>query len=198
MTDNPEAAVCTEMMQSLVGCQRPNHERHYMLNAPRFTRVALMMAGLLAWAVPGRAQSLRPFSAVKSACPACDPGRDRVLLKGGETVQAWVVADNGTFFVLERFGELRALGHDQVESVTLSTARTEEQRAELREKHRDQVLLDDGEVYSGVVVEENAERGWYRLKSGSDEMEHLLFRARVVRVFKGGAEIPRTEVPKKS
>jgi len=135
--------------------------------------------------------AFRPFSDVKDVCPTCDPERfDRIALKSGGTVKAWVVAENPIFYVLERFGELRAAMRDQVSDVTLSKQRSRGERHTISESYKDQILLDDGMVFAGTITEERAESGMYRLRSAIGNVDHLLYRARILRLFKGETEVP--------
>ena len=86
------------------------------------TRIGLWMLAALAAGLLGssaQAQTFKPFTDVATVCPECWAQRyDHIALKGGQVVYARVLAENPAFYVLERFGELRAVGRDKVERMT--------------------------------------------------------------------------------
>src|SRR5262249_55027919 len=84
-------------------------------------RLSICLA-FIAMIYPGvaRSQSLIPFSDVHSVCTtSCTggPEYDRLVLKTGTELRARVVSENDRFAVLEKFGELRALGRDQIQTL---------------------------------------------------------------------------------
>jgi hypothetical protein len=87
------------------------------------------------------------FTEVQSVCPTCErPTKDVVVLKAGGTVWCNVVAENDDYWVLERFGELRAAMKSEVASVRWGHGRS---AASLEPS--DQILLTNDVVYSGTI-----------------------------------------------
>jgi hypothetical protein len=95
----------------------------------------------------------RPFSPVNEVCPTCTTGPqyDKIQLVDGRELRAVVIAENEAFYVITKFGELRALAHDQVRSVTKSAD------AERPKGVDDQILLKDGIVLAGTIKQAAAD-----------------------------------------
>jgi hypothetical protein len=87
------------------------------------------------------------FTEVQSVCPTCEhPTKDIVVLKSGATVWCNVVAENDDYWVLERFGELRAAFKSEVSSVRWGHGRSASSL-----EPADQILLTNDVVYNGTV-----------------------------------------------
>jgi hypothetical protein len=97
-------------------------------------------------------QPLKPFTHVDNVCPRCTtgPAYDTVSLRAGGDVRAFVVAENDAFLVLERLGELRAVGRDQVVGVR------HEPSPARPTGYPDQILLVDGTVLAGTMAADPA------------------------------------------
>ncbi len=151
------------------------------------TRIGLWMLAALAAGLLGssaQAQTFKPFTDVATVCPECWAQRyDHIALKGGQVVYARVLAENPAFYVLERFGELRAVGRDKVERIERHEALTAEQQASVR----DQILFLDGSVLVGQITQEFQDTGWYQLEYG--RYVHLASQTQISLVFKAGKEI---------
>ncbi len=142
---------------------------------------AFVLASLLLVASPGAglAQTLKPFSKVPSVGPSRTPGYDKIVLKNGETVLAQVVAENPMFYVLERFGEYRAVGKDQVASLE----RNKDLKRE--EGHVDQILCKNGHVLSGKIVTERPD-GMVEMKQANQSVSQGVWKSEIVAIFKDG------------
>jgi len=97
-----------------------------------------------AWGGP-----MKPFTQVNDVCPKCSggPAFDHVQLKSGEVLGARVVAENERFYVIERFGELRALDRDQVSGPWIKSPSADRGGG----GYPDQILLKDGIVLAGTI-----------------------------------------------
>jgi len=148
----------------------------------RHAVVGLLTCGLaMAWASAGKAQTFKPFDDVTSVCPTChDPSYDKVTLKSGQVVEAVVVAENPMFYVLARFGEMRAVGRDQVTKVERSS------NAVRPPGHVDQLLCKDGFVLSGKVVKDNASSGYVEFASVGVKEHMLVLKSLVQAIFESG------------
>ncbi len=93
-------------------------------------------------------EPMKPFTAVTDVCPKCTggPAFDHVQLKSGQVIGARVLAENDRFYVIERFGELRALDRDQVTQITRNPS------ADRATGYGDQILLKDGIVLAGTIT----------------------------------------------
>lgn len=103
---------------------------------------------------PAFAQTFKPFAEVKNVCPSCEPERfDRLELKDGRSVEAWIVRDNPGVFVIELHGELRVVPKADVSETTLSPKRDADERKRIAQLHMDQLVLANGHVLSGRVTQ---------------------------------------------
>jgi hypothetical protein len=149
---------------------------------------AVVLLGLAA--APGtlRAQELKAFLEVKDTCPTCPQHQfDRVKLKKGSEVLARVVAENPGFYVLERFGELRAVGHDQVASIERNATRTQAEA----EANSDQILFKDNTVLCGKITVDNDEFKYFAIMVPPGNMLHYGFKSQVQVAYKSGKEVFR-------
>jgi hypothetical protein len=94
------------------------------------------------------------FGEVSDVCPACGkPTKDVVVLKSIGPVWCNVIAENDDYYVVERFGEVRAALKSEVESVRWGSGRS----ATSLEK-ADQILLKNNLVYNGQILSEDPGR----------------------------------------
>jgi hypothetical protein len=126
-------------------------------------------------------QTLRPFTPVASVCPTCAPSGppvDRVVLRDGTELKVRVVAENERFYVLERFGELRAVGRDQVQTVEKNP------NAE-RPAFDDQILLQNGIVLAGTIkTKDDADP--FEIANPLAGTTITAFRSVIASVYRGG------------
>jgi hypothetical protein len=156
----------------------------------RYGCLAAGLAGLFAVAAQAGAQELRPFAEVPNVCPACDSERyDTITLKNGQVVRAWVLTENSMFYVLEKLGQQRAVGKSEVSNIELSRLRSDAERKALRDAYPDQVLLRDGHVVAGVIQDVKDSTGLYKIEIPDTKSLHLLYKAQISHVFRGGKEI---------
>jgi hypothetical protein len=93
--------------------------------------------------------TFKPFTTVNNVCPTCTsgPAYDKIQLVDGRELRAVVLAENEAFYVISKFGELRALAHDQVRNVS------KDMSADRSGGYGDQILLKDGIVLAGTIKE---------------------------------------------
>jgi len=136
--------------------------------------VALIAPGI------ARSQTLIPFSDVHSVCTTnCTggPEYDRIVLKDGAELRARVVAENDRFVVLEKLGELRAVGRDQIQTLEKNP------KAE-RGSYPDAILLNTGVVLAGTLKSDKNDVDPFELKSGA--ATEVAFKNAIAAVFRGG------------
>jgi hypothetical protein len=139
------------------------------------------MAGIVvAIATHAHAQTLIPFSDVHSVCTAnCTggPAYDRIVLKNGTEVLARVLAENDRFLLLEKFGELRAVGRDQVQTLDKNP------KTERAAGYGDQILANDGIVLAGTL--KSPQNGdWFELTAGG--LTQVANKSVISSVYRGG------------
>jgi len=150
-------------------------------------RLVCTVVGVLAcgavwtYAASGRAQSFRPFDEVTSSCPKCpSPGNDKLTLKDGQVVDAIVVAENPKFYVLAKFGELRAVGLDQVAKLDRNP------HADRGKGHVDELLSKGGLVVSGQLVSDDTATGYVEFASVGVATPMRILKSMVAVIFKSG------------
>ncbi|MBN1959842.1 MAG: hypothetical protein JW841_02745 [Deltaproteobacteria bacterium] len=129
------------------------------------------------------AQEFKPFAVVKEACPECPrPDLDKIKLKNGQTVLAVIVAENSAFYVVQKYSELRAIGRDQVDDI-------ERSETAIREKgYDDQILLKNGQVFSGKILKENAANGMFEIQVPPYKTILYIYKPVITSVFKAGKQ----------
>jgi hypothetical protein len=112
--------------------------------------LVIVIAG--AWVSTAWGQAFKPFSPDNDVCPQCTtgPALDRIVLTSGQELRAVIVAENETFLVLEKLGELRAVRRDQVQRVSRNEA------AKRPAGYGDEILLKDDIVLAGNLEGEIA------------------------------------------
>jgi hypothetical protein len=146
--------------------------------------LALLLAATALTVSTASAQTFKPFDDAKSRCPDCMKDRyDNVKLKTGDVIYAKVVAENPVFYVLERFGELRAVAHDAVAGIDRKIVQNEASKA----ANRDQVLLLNGVVFSGVV---SGGEGidYYKMVVAPGGYTHQIQKSMIALLFVAGEE----------
>ncbi|MCC6747450.1 MAG: hypothetical protein IT371_07320 [Deltaproteobacteria bacterium] len=119
-----------------------------------------------------------PFSPITSVCPKCPaPNEDVVVLLSGVRVPCRVVAHNRSYYILERLGEVRAVKKREVGQVVW---RGSEQPVL---QTADQVILKNGVVLHGSIVEEEKAR-FFVVQSGSRRL--VAWVSQIAAVYKQG------------
>jgi hypothetical protein len=119
------------------------------------------------------------------ACPTCElPPRygDVIKLKAGSAVKGRIVADNDAFYVVERFGQIRVVGKQLIESVTYAAGSKPNGLS-----NGDHILLKNGHVLVGTIVEEKDSPGLFRLDSRlGNKSQFIAFKSEISAVYKNG------------
>ncbi|MEC9442663.1 MAG: hypothetical protein VYE40_16335 [Myxococcota bacterium] len=143
------------------------------------TVTAMFIAG------PAMAVSFQPFTKVTDVCPTC-PKRatDTVTLNSSTKISAKVVAENDDFFVLFRYGEIRAVPKGSVQSVEWANG-----SAPAGLTSQDQIVLRNNHVLTGSIIEENTDRGFYRMQSSVNKQTFVVFANSAESVYKAGRKV---------
>ena len=127
------------------------------------------------------AQEFKPFTPVKNVCPTCpQKGYDRIELKDGQVIEAVVFAENPAYYVLGKHGELRAEARDKVSKIDRSAD------AVRQEGHEDQILLKNGVVFSGKIVNEHEKNGMFEIRIPTLRPTVYAYKSQIVNVYKAG------------
>lgn len=105
---------------------------------------------------------------------------DKITLKDGQVVEAVVVAENPKFYVFAKFGELRAVGLDQVANLERNP------KAERGRGHVDELLTKSGLVVSGQLVSDDASTGYVEFASVGVAAHMRILKSMVTVIFKSG------------
>jgi hypothetical protein len=124
------------------------------------------------------AQQLHPFTTVKTIGEDKLPW-DKIVLKDGTTVQAHLVAEVPAFYVLERFGEFRAVGRDQVTSLEKNPA------VKRPLTITDVILLQNGHVLVGQIVQERAD-GMEEMRQPNGRFSVYAWKKVITSIYKSG------------
>jgi hypothetical protein len=154
-----------------------------MSTTSRLACSCLVVAALVAAPGLGLAQDLKPFSVVQTVGTSTLPWDKIVLKEASKEVSAHLIAENPMFYVLERFGEYRAVGKDKVASVSKND------RCVRESGHADQVLLKSGHVLTGKIVQERAD-GMVEVKQVNGRTSLYAWKDKAVSViFKDGKQV---------
>ena len=121
-----------------------------------------------------------PFTRVTSVCPECpEPKTDVLVLENGFKVQGNVVARNRGFYVVERYGEYRAVARKNVASVKWKRGKPPAGRGT-----GTQVLLKDNVVLHGVIASAKAGR-YLVIETGPHK--HVVWLSQIQAIYRAGA-----------
>jgi hypothetical protein len=132
----------------------------------------------------------KPFTQVESVCPSCDRNTfDFLILKNGLQVEGRIVTQNDTYYVIERYGEYRAIELGEVASIKGKAASSSPSPAP-----GDQILLKSGLLLHGTILEERTTRT-LTIQVGS--FKHVVTVDQLLSIHKGGHpySLPTTPVP---
>jgi hypothetical protein len=141
---------------------------------------ALMILGLSGTAF---AQDFQAFTPVQSVCPDCAlPKADVLTLSGGQTLRGTVVAENQDFYVVVRYGEVRAIPKTNVQSIAWADGTKPGALNNL-----DQIVLQNGHVLSGTIIQESNEPPYIQIKSSFADFTYTVAKSEVAKAYKGGS-----------
>jgi len=120
-----------------------------------------------------------PFTRVVNVCPRCKAAKtDVIVLSNGFKVAGDVVAQNTEYYVVDRYGEYRAV------------TKSEATKVEWKDKGGpanlgtgDQILLKNGVVLHGAITQEKSGR-YFIIQVGT--LNHVVWHSQIKSVHKGG------------
>ncbi|MFB6350165.1 MAG: hypothetical protein ABEN55_08060, partial [Bradymonadaceae bacterium] len=151
-------------------------------------RRLLTLAGLvvgMGLASPAVTQvEFQSFSNVETVCPDCEkPKSDTVELTGGKKIRCTIVAENDDFLVVERFGEVRGIPLQKVASKSFKDGNRPSNL-----KSQDQIVLKNGHVLSGEIVDESDKPGHFQLKSSVGDFSYVVFKREAKALYRKGSK----------
>ena len=130
------------------------------------------------------AADFKPFSKVKDICPKCPKTTvDTITLNNNVKIRAKVVAENTNFLVVQRYGELRTVPRTRIMSVDWANG-----SKSTNLKSQDQILLRNGHVLTGSIIEEkNKPTGYFRMRSSLSKQTYVVLKTQVSEAYKAGS-----------
>lgn len=155
-----------------------------MRKAVKRTTTLVAAAMVLGLAAQAAAVEFKRFRKVENVCPDCEKEKsDEVTLADGNTIRCNIVAANEDFLVLEKYGEVRAVPNSQVESRSFADGSPP---SDLRSQ--DQIVLEDGHVLTGKIVDESQKPGHYQLKSAFNDSSFVVFKSEAKALYRDGSK----------
>ena len=138
--------------------------------------VTLISANAAAW---------EPFTAVTNVCASCqqEPA-DVVTLTNGTKIRGTVVGENAKFWVVVRFTEARAIPKGEVQGIEWANKSKPSSVTT-----SDQVLLKNGVVLAGTIIEDKAKPPVFQIKSAYLNQTYVVFKAEVAEAYKSGVKV---------
>lgn len=132
--------------------------------------------------------AFEPFTSVTNVCPTCEQAKaDVVNLTNGDTIRGSVVGENPAFYVVVRYHEARAIPRAEVKSIDWSTGSKPSSVTS-----SDQILLKNGVVFSGTIVEDKTKPPLFQLKSNWSGQSYIVFKEQVQEAYRSGTKVDIT------
>lgn len=126
-----------------------------------------------------------PFTPVKNVCPECKQApSDVVTLSSGETLRAQVIGENPSFYVVVRYGEARAIPRNEVRGIEWASGSKPPNVTS-----SDHILLKNGVVFAGNIVEDKAKPPLIQLKSNWTDQTYVIFKSEVQEAYRSGVKM---------
>jgi hypothetical protein len=134
--------------------------------------------------VPSQVLAYTPFTVVNNVCPSCtQPKTDVATMSDGSKVAGQVIGENNSFYVMLRFGEVRALPKMEVQAIEFANGSKPANLASF-----DQILLKNGHVLSGSVTEDKDAPALFQIKASHGDMTFVVFKSEVSKLYRAGLE----------
>lgn len=147
---------------------------------------ALTLAAALLCTATASAQDFRfkPWSDITDVCPSCEqPAGDVISLKNGDEIKGVIRAINPLFYTVERFGEVRTVPTNDVQSVEWKRGTKPDGLDSL-----DQIVLSNGHVLTGKIITDNDRPPYFEIESSYLDHTYTVFKSQAQMVFKKGIE----------
>ena len=144
-----------------------------------------LIASIVTLSVTVPAFAWAPFTPVVNVCETCEQApADVVMLNNGTTLRGDVVGENPSFWVVVRYTEARAIPKSDVKSITWKN-----NTKPAIVSNSDQLLLKNGVVLNGSIIEDKSKPPVIQLKSSYLDQTYIVFKAEVAEAYKAGARV---------
>lgn len=134
--------------------------------------------------ISSSAFSFEPFAEVQNVCPECTPRKsDALTTNDGTVVRGQVIAENSEAYIFYRFGEVRSIPKNQVQNVEWAEGSKPGGLS-----NPDQIILKDGHVLSGTIVDDKDKPAIFQIKLSHHDQTVVVFKSQVQTLFKGGSK----------
>lgn len=145
-------------------------------------RVIIVSVFLL---VPATLMAFKPFTDVVDVCSTCPaPKADVLTINDGNRIRGTIIGENTAFYVMLRHHEVRAIPKNQVQAVEYAQG-----SKPVHVGTQDQVVLKNGHVLNGEIVEDKDKPAHFQVKSSQGDMTLVAFKSEVSKVYKDGLEV---------
>jgi hypothetical protein len=132
----------------------------------------------------GFAADFKAFTPVENVCPECEQSKaDLISMLSGDKIRGKVVAENTQFYTVVRYGEVRAIPRSNVQSIAWANGSKPSGLMD-----QDQIVLQNGHVLSGTIVDETDKPAFFQIKSSFSDFSYTVTKAEVKKAYKGGSE----------
>lgn len=140
---------------------------------------------LFSFAVATPAYAWEPFTEVTNVCETCEQEpADVVTLTNGNTIRGSVVGENPAFYVVVRYTEARAIPRGEVKSIAWAKG-----NKPAAVSSSDQLLLKNGVVFSGTILENKTKPALIQLKSSFLDQTYIVFKAEIQEAYQSGTKL---------
>jgi hypothetical protein len=147
------------------------------------TASALLSTLIVLIALP--AFAFEPFTSVTNVCESCEQApADVVTLTSGEKIRGDVVGENPSFYVVVRYGKARAIPRAEVQSIDWEGGSKPSGVTS-----GDQILLNNGVVFSGTIIEDKDKPALFQLKSSWTDQTYIVFKSQVKEAYRSGSKV---------
>lgn len=138
--------------------------------------------GLVGMTTSGFAVDFKPFTPVQNVCPECEqPKADEVEFNNGQKVRGTVVSENHDFYVMLRYGEVRAIPRSMVKNISWADGSKPSGLNSM-----DQILLKNGHVFSGTIIKEQEKPALMKIKVTYADITFTVYNSEIDRAYKNG------------
>lgn len=125
-----------------------------------------------------------PFTPVTNVCATCKQTPADIVTVGAEKIRGKVVGENPAFYVVVRNNEARAIPRSEVQGIEWASGSKPPSVTSA-----DQILLKNGVVFSGSIVEDKDKPALFQLKSNWTDQTYVIFKSEVQEAYRSGTKI---------
>ncbi len=148
----------------------------------------LILATTAVMALPAMAYDA--FTPVTNVCPTCtQPPADVVTMSDGAKLRCKIISENTNFYVGYANGEVRMLPKTEVQKIEWQSG-----QPPMNLKTFDQIVLNNGHVLSGTIVEDKNSPPLFQIKLSEVDVTIMVNKDQIKQLFRAGEE-KAVEIP---